>query len=174
MAGQLPLSTSDLMALDPFTKMVPRTSCSLRDPNGSSPDLIINVDPTYLSTLWLDPNSAPPSTMTDGLSVFLHEIGHGLGIQGYRNSRRTSCLRNALGSASRRWCRYASFIGYYAEAIYGGPVSVTTLQNGQQYNHLGNDVSERNGQDLMNGVVFYYGTRHGYPTLTSQFLKTWG
>ena len=145
------------------------------DPNGSSPDLIINVDPTYLSTLWLDPNSAPLSTMTDGLSVFLHEIGHGLGIQGYRDSS------GALPAYETPWDRLvvvgagsASFTGYYAEAIYGGPVSVTTLQNGEQYNHLGSDVSERNGQDLMNGVVFYYGTRYGISDLDLAIFKDMG
>jgi hypothetical protein len=145
------------------------------DPNGSSPDLIINVDPMYLSTLWLDPNSAPPSTMTDGLSVFLHEIGHGLGMQGYRDSS------GALPAYETPWDRLvvvgagsASFTGYYAEAIYGGPVSVTTLQNGEQYNHLGNDASERNGQDLMNGVVFYYGTRYGISDLDLAIFKDIG
>jgi hypothetical protein len=146
------------------------------DANGSAPDLIINVDPTYLSTLWLDPNSATPSTMTDGLSVFMHEIGHGLGIQGYRDS---SGVLPADHEAP--WDRLvsvgegvASFTGHYAEAIYGGPVSVTTLSNGGQYSHLGNSVSERDGQDLMNGVEFDYGKHYAISDLDLAIFKDMG
>ena len=51
-----------------------------RDPNGAAPDVIITVDPNYLSTLWLDANSVAPANMTDGLSVFMHEIGHAIGL----------------------------------------------------------------------------------------------
>jgi hypothetical protein len=146
------------------------------DPNGSSPDLIINVDPTYLTTLWLDPNSSPPSTETDGLSVLLHEIGHGLGITGYRD-----LSSGSLPAYESPWDRLvtvsansASFTGHYADAIYGGAVSVTTLQNGEQYYHLGNNLSERDGQDLMNGIVFYNGTRYSISDLDLAIFKDLG
>ncbi|MGY3494967.1 hypothetical protein [Bradyrhizobium sp. USDA 4502] len=146
------------------------------DYNGSSPDLIINIDPVYLTTLWLDPNSSPASNYTDGLSVLAHEIGHGLGIVGYRDPS-----SGALPAYETSWDRLvmvsgssASFTGYYAEAIYGGAVSVTTVQNGEQYYHLGNDASERDGQDLMNGIAYYFGTRYSISDLDLAIFKDMG
>jgi hypothetical protein len=60
------------------------------DPNGSTPDITITVDLTYLQNeLWLDPDPAHPfsipSNKTDGVSVFRHEIAHAFGIAGYRD-----------------------------------------------------------------------------------------
>lgn len=149
------------------------------DPNGSAPDLIINVDPNYLKTLWLNPSNttAIPKDKIDGLSVFAHEIGHGLGIQGYRDFSNGS-----LGAYETTWDKLvvinsngsASFVGSNAQGIYGGPASVTTNSPTQNYFHLGNSVNERDGQDLMNGIVFNYGTRYNISKLDLAIFKDLG
>src|SRR6185437_3792956 len=59
-----------------------------QDPNGASPDLSVTLTPDAIrNILYFNPNVAPtvasysvPSNQADSLSVFLHEIGHGLGI----------------------------------------------------------------------------------------------
>ena len=149
------------------------------DSNGASPDLIINVDPDYVRTLWFDPSafSIVPFNRTDGLSVFMHEIGHGLGILGYRDP-----VTGVLGGNETPWDRHvtlnadgtASFGGYFSKAVYGAAVPITTLQNGQQYNHIGNDVGEPAGQDLMNGVAFLYGKRYEISDLDLAIVKDIG
>ncbi|MCJ2107535.1 hypothetical protein MKK70_19535 [Methylobacterium sp. E-041] len=149
------------------------------DSNGVMPDLTINVDPDFLQTLWFDPTklTAIPSDKVDGLSVFMHEIGHGLGFLGYR-----SPIDGRLAGYETPWDRLitlnidgsATFNGAYASAIYGNLVPITTLQNGEQYNHLGNDVAESAGHDLMNGVAFYYGQRYSISDLDLAILKDIG
>jgi hypothetical protein len=133
------------------------------DPNGSAPDIIINVDPSYLqSHFWLDPNPSNPSpipgNLADAVSVFRHEIGHGFGIYGFRDQG-TGLLAPTAESTWDKLVQIqgdgsAWFIGANAEAVYGGPVPVTTVTNtgGEQYFHLGNG-SDAVSTDLMNGVV---------------------
>jgi len=149
------------------------------DANGTAPDLNINVDPTYLETLWLNTSgsSAPPSNKIDGLSVFMHEIGHGLGFLGYRDP-----ATGALAGYETPLDRYvtlnsdgsASFTGAIAQAVYGSAIPVTTLQNGEQYNHLSNIVAEAASSDLMNGVAFYYGHHYRISDLDLAVLKDIG
>ena len=122
------------------------------DPNGSTPDIIITVDPSYLQNeLWLDPDPAHPSSIpsnkTDGISVFRHEIAHAFGIAGYRDMS-TGSLPDGhrirldkivqIHSDGSAW-----FVGPSAKAVYGGDVPVTALLNGQQYFHIGNGSDGR-------------------------------
>jgi hypothetical protein len=131
--------------------------------------------------LWLDPNPAQPSAipanLIDGLSVLRHELGHGLGITTYRDSSGTLPAGYEMTwdelvqihSDGTAW-----FTGANAEAIYGGPVPVTTLQNGEQYAHLGNSVNDADGRDLMNGVQFGFGKSYDISSLDLAILKDLG
>ncbi|MFG5117160.1 FG-GAP repeat domain-containing protein [Methylorubrum sp. POS3] len=164
----------DRKIYEPNTSYEMRTS---RDSNGSSPDLMINVDPAYLNTLWLDPNTAAPADKVDGLSVFMHEIAHGLGVSGYRDTNSGSLPGYAtpwdqLVSINQNGSAY--FTGYYAQKNWGGPVPVTTLNNGQQYFHLFNSDHEHGGQDLMNGIYFYYQTRYDISSLDIAIMRDLG
>jgi hypothetical protein len=147
------------------------------DPNGGSPDIIVSVDPTYLQTLlWFDPDPAHPSTtpgtMVDGLSVLRHEIGHGLGINGYRDPN-----TGALSGIESTWDRLvqlngngtASFIGSNALAV-AGVVAVTTMHNDEQYSHLGN-TGDADSTDLMNGVAFAKGRPYPVSALDAAIIK---
>ncbi len=62
------------------------------DPNGAAPDVIITVDPIYLTgELSFDPTPFDNlrdvvRNKTDAINVFLHEIGHGLGFNGFTDA----------------------------------------------------------------------------------------
>ena len=89
------------------------------DPNGAAPDMYIALDTSFL---------ADPSGITDLLT---HEIGHGLGIVSYRDP-----ADGSLSGYETTWDRLvkvaadgtAAFTGANAEAVYGGPVPVTTMK----------------------------------------------
>jgi hypothetical protein len=61
--------------------------------DGKSSDLVINVNATDLlnNSIWINPNpnngtlSNPSSNQFDFMSIAAHELGHALGINGYRN-----------------------------------------------------------------------------------------
>jgi len=152
------------------------------DPNGSTPDVQFNigVNPSnsYLNKLWFDPDpfsrTAPLDTSkTDAMSFFLHEFGHALGFNGWRNMADGS-LPASYESTFDQWVTYDGsnlyFTGPRAEALYGGPLALTY---GNIF-HLGN-FSPRPGQDLlpdlMNGLVFYDGHRYGVSPLDIAILR---
>jgi hypothetical protein len=154
------------------------------DPNGSSADIIIEVDPNYLvDELWLDPDPGHPSNIpanrTDAVSVFRHELMHAFAMNGWRDPA-TGALPATFESTWDKLVQLhangsAFFVGAAAEAVYGGEVPVTTLNNGQQFNHLGNSVTDPIvGQDLMNGVVFFRGQSYQISTLDLAILRDLG
>jgi hypothetical protein len=106
------------------------------DRNGAAADIIITIDPDKLNqavgSLWFDPNPFDadhrvPANLTDGLSVLTHEIGHGLGFQGYRN--------NSTGAFTTVVSPFDTFVvfvngspffdGPNAVSAYGGLVPLT-------------------------------------------------
>jgi hypothetical protein len=151
------------------------------DPNGGASDLTITIDPTYLQNeLWLDPDpfnaSAIPVNRTDAVSIFRHELGHAFGIEGYRSSG--GLLPSGFETTWDRLVQIngdgsASFVGADATAAYGGAVPVTTLQNGEQYFHLGNGADAASS-DLMNGIVFNRGVSYNISHLDVAILRDLG
>jgi hypothetical protein len=151
------------------------------DPNGGAPDIEIRLSPTYLANeLWLDPDptartATVPSSRTDAVSVFLHEIGHALGFNGWRDA--VTGATPGYGSAFDLLTVFDGtdtyFHGPMAIAEYGGPVPLT---RGNAF-HLGNVVpypgSDLRG-DLMNGVVFRRGQRYAISRLDLAILSDLG
>jgi len=138
--------------------------------NPSGPyDAAIHVGTSYLTNeLWFDPNPANtdsvPVNKTDAESVFIHEFGHIFGFQGYRDQSTGALWSNAESTFDvlMSFLNNAPyFTGSDAESVYGGPVPLTV---GNIY-HVGNpsgpgaDLEAYPG-DLMNGNVFYRGTRY--------------
>jgi hypothetical protein len=139
----------------------------------SSADIIINLpaSSTELAALFVNPDPYGSPTATgigqfDLLSVFRHELAHGLGFIGLRNTG-----INLLGSAtlfdldstvtptSGLPLTSDIFTGSNAEAAYGAflgtsatPVPLTILGNGEAYYHLANSDSDPLRHDLMNGI----------------------
>ncbi len=138
------------------------------DPNGATHDAEIILGLAYLqSELWFDPDPAArtapvPINRTDAMSVFIHEFGHVLAFNGWRDNFDGS-FPGDYQSTFDRWSTFTGddffFLGTAAQDVYAAPVPLTF----GNATHLGNDAP-RPGEDLlpdlMNGVVFYRGSRY--------------
>jgi hypothetical protein len=150
------------------------------DPNDTSPDVRITFNPDYLASLWFeaDPYSRVgtiPVNRTDAMSVFLHEFGHALAFNGWESS--TGTLPSNYASPWDMNTVYdgttLAFYGMSSMAVYGGAVPVTSGNNF----HIGNAAPGPGSDlvpDLMNGVVFYYGTRYQISELDVAMLQDMG
>ncbi|MGA9868933.1 MAG: Hint domain-containing protein, partial [Acetobacteraceae bacterium] len=150
---------------------------------GVTSDITINVDPVYIAQLFLNPdpgNGAPvPDNEIDAVSVFRHELDHGFGMTGYYNQDGTLPYGGAYLSLYDQFIQInhdgtADFTGPTAEAVYGGPVPLTTDSTTQNYYHLANNVGDPLGQDLMNGQFFYYGATYNISNVDLAILKDIG
>jgi len=148
------------------------------DPNGSDYDIEISIgqDLQYLSQeLWFDPDpnarTAPvPLNQTDAMSVCLHELGHAWGFNGWRD-RSSGDGPPPFGtpplpylSTFDTWLDESqlpdfAWQGPATSVRYGADVPLTA---GNIF-HYGN-AAPGPGSDLipflMNGVVFYRGSRY--------------
>lgn len=138
------------------------------DPNGSAPDIRLEIGSNYLTqVLWFDPDpterSAPlPGDRVDAISVFLHELGHALGFNGWMNPYDGTCAEGQT-STFDRWVKYDGtnffFHGPQAMANYGGPVPITF---GNAF-HVANDAPRPGRElasDVMNGLMHAGGQRY--------------
>ncbi len=145
------------------------------DPNGTSPDVTIEIGDTYLrNEMWFDPDPATrlapvPVTRTDAVSVFIHALGHALGFNGWR-AYDTGQLPLEAGEDGAYCSTFDEhievdpgpeflFTGAVAEARYGGPLPLTA----GNIDHLANAAPGLGADlvpDLMNGVVYYRGSRY--------------
>ena len=146
-------------------------------------DATVHIGTSYLtSELWFDPNPANidpvPADKTDAESVFTHEFGHIFGFEGYRDPL-TGALWSGAESLFDTWVTVLNnapyFTGPNAEDIYGGPVPLTV---GNIY-HVGNPSGpgadlEVYPADLMNGNVFYRGTRYDISPLDAGIFADLG
>ncbi len=144
------------------------------DPNGAEADIEINFGDDYLrNELWFDPEPYQrmvevPIDRTDALSVVLHELGHAFAFNGFLDpftgARPAGGYQSTFDEQTSFQNGNFFFNGPRATALYGGPVPLTY----GNYQHLGND-SPRPGSDLipdmMNGVVYYRGTRYNISAL---------
>lgn len=158
------------------------------DPNGAAPDIRFNIGHDYLvNELWFDPNPSSrietvPIDRTDAVSVFLHEFGHAIGFNGWRNVFDGSLPGDYMSTFDELVTFDGSdfwFVGTAAMNVYGGPVPLTY---GNIF-HLGNAAPRPgsdligppdNGGDLMNGVVFYRGGRYDITPLNLAVLSDIG
>ena len=151
------------------------------DPNGTSPDIEIGLNPSYLmSELWFDPHpnsrsDSVPSDRTDSVTVFLHELGHAFAFNGWRDG--TGAMPgNYMSTFDRHVSLQGSdlfFNGAAAVAEYGGPVPVTYGNP----NHIGNSAPRPGSDlipDLMNGVVFDRGSRYSISDLDLAIMQDTG
>ena len=94
------------------------------DANGTSPDIIINVNADYLSK-----GSSAASGQVEMANTFAHEIGHGLGFNGWSDwtTGAQKQWQSPYDLCVRMNGNQPYFIGAHAMAVYGGPVP---LQSG--------------------------------------------
>jgi PEP-CTERM motif len=157
------------------------------DDNGAAPDIRFNIGTNgYLqSELWFDPNpaaqtTAVPDTKTDARSVFLHEFGHAWGFNGWRtgasgvlpgNYQSTFDALSKVVHSDGRPTQF--FTGANAIAAYGAMVPITF----GNYSHVGNYGPLPGADlvpDLMNGLVFFRGTRYQISALDLAILQDVG
>jgi hypothetical protein len=148
---------------------------------GYTNDIVINIPSTALGEIYINPtpssSGSVPANEYDAVTIFRHELTHGLGFIGFRNP-----TTGVLPSYATLFDHYSTitstgadyFIGPHAEAVYGGPVPLTTLQNGEQYYHLANQASDSLAQDLMNGIGLYPGTIHTISAVDIAILQDVG
>ncbi|MCJ2011283.1 hypothetical protein [Methylobacterium sp. J-076] len=152
------------------------------DPNGASPDIQITIDPSFIDKyLFIDPDpahpTALPSNKTSAIQILEHEIGHGLGIVGFRDTN-----TGALTGAESPWDKLvridadgtAAFTGGAAQAVFGGAVHVTTEHNAEQYYHLGSSAADLIAADLMAGYGAPLGTRYDVSNVDLAILRDLG
>lgn len=128
--------------------------------SGAASDITINVPVSALSNLYLNPSPTAsftvPGNEYDATSVFRHELMHGFGMSGY-------LLNASLPGFAKPQTPYdadvvqaangqAYFVGHNAEAIYGGPVPLTSNSSSENLYHLANASTDPLGSDLMNGI----------------------
>jgi hypothetical protein len=159
------------------------------DLNGSAEDIVFNIgiDGYLQNELWFDStpdnllDDTVPLGKTDARSVFLHEFGHALGFNGWRDDK-TGLLPSSgdqsTFDAQTAWLNTPQgdtlfFTGLQAQSIYGGWVPLTF----GNYRHVGNDDGRAGAglvPDLMNGVAFSRGRRYDISALDLAFLTDLG
>jgi hypothetical protein len=152
------------------------------DPNGAEPDVLIQLNPAYaLNELWYDPDPAARTTpvdvnRTDAMSTFLHEFGHALGFSGWINPT-TGVYPGDYQSTYDEHTTFDGtnfyFTGAEATAVYGGPAPLTF----GNVSHVANFAplpGENLLLDLMNGLVFYRGSRYDISPLDIAILRDAG
>jgi hypothetical protein len=153
------------------------------DPNGAAADGIISFGTAYLTNeLWFDPDPLArlvpvPVGMTDAQSSILHELGHIFGFSGFRNPVNGQPPANNDISAFDQHVVFDGsdlfFTGPRAGAIYGAPLPLTS----GNYTHVGNNAPRPGADllpDLMNGVVFFRGSRYDISPLDVAILADTG
>ena len=157
------------------------------DINGALPDIEFSIGAVgYLqSELWFDPDpllrsAAVPADRTDAMSVLLHEWGHALGFNGWMDGS-TGALPGSYASTFDAQIVPQSgpggmtlvFQGAQAMSVYGAAVPLTF----GNYAHVGNSGGRGGADlipDLMNGEVFYRGTRYEVSALDLAMLADVG
>jgi Ca2+-binding RTX toxin-like protein len=150
---------------------------------GSTSDITVDIDPSFLSQLWLNPSpgngATVPPNLLDAVSAFTRELARGFGVNGYYQPNGTL---SDNGQFETKFDSYISetpggsayFTGPTAEAVYGGPVPLTTDNSAQNYYALANAASDPLGQDLLNGITLSDGTTYSISTVDLAILKDIG
>ncbi|MGI9286926.1 MAG: hypothetical protein ACR2P1_16185 [Pseudomonadales bacterium] len=137
------------------------------DPNGAWPDIHINLGIDYLENdLWFDPDpyrrvAEVPDDKVDAASVLLHEFGHALAFNGWRDGTTGSLPGDYASTFDNMVVAEGNHLYFTVKGAmreYGDKVPLTF----GNYGHLGNDNGLPGADlvsDLMNGVAFNYGDR---------------
>ncbi len=139
------------------------------DLNGAEPDALIQLNPDYgRNELWYDPNPGlqvdpVPIDRTDAVSVWRHEFGHVLSINGFLDNQGDPVQPGVLSTFDQFVQTDSNgnvfFLGPQTLAENGGGVAITA----DNAYHLGNQPPLPGAAlitDLMNGVSFERGLRY--------------
>lgn len=157
---------------------------------GTTSDITITLDQSYLDNFDLSPNLSPTSSVASGkynpISTFLHEVGHGMGMAGYyaQNGAISGNFRTEFDTFIQYSGSAATFQGSNAAFAYGAAVPITTASTQENFYHFGNTVSDGSRSaatvqdpltlDLMNGVVFFFNYAYQISALDVATLQDLG
>lgn len=153
------------------------------DANGSDPDIIITIDPTFLqNALWFDPtpetyDGDKPQNRLDAVSILMHEIGHALGFSGWRNWTTGELTGPNMLAYDQFVVRHDGlpwFTGPLARAVYGGDVPLTLGSPHHYGNQAGLPGSELVPNGLMNGISANFDGRAEISELDLAILQDMG
>lgn len=137
------------------------------DPNGATPDIELNFNPENLiNELWFDPDpiartASVPSNKTDAVSAIMHEFGHAIGFNGWKDDTTGALPANYESTFDEKTSFDGTnffFTGTQSTALYGSAVPLTF----GNITHLGNSAP-RPGSTL-NPDLMNVGLRRGIRT----------
>ncbi len=137
------------------------------DPNGATPDIELNFNPENLiNELWFDPDpiariASVPSNKTDAVSAIMHEFGHAIGFNGWKDDTTGALPANYESTFDEKTSFDGTnffFTGTQSTTLYGSAVPLTF----GNITHLGNSAP-RPGSTL-NPDLMNVGLRRGIRT----------
>lgn len=149
-----------------------RLRTGLDNPGTPNADVLVYVTPEHWRrVLWMDPDpkarTAPvPRDRDDAISVCTHEIGHGLGLDGYRD---VSTYRPKPQSGRVYLSPYDELLRFAGNPTFEGPKTLAEVgpvplsheHTTEDLYHYGNASTPTPYDDrLMNGVRFTMGRRY--------------
>lgn len=151
------------------------------------PDVRVLVTPRFWrDTLWMDPDPGSrlqpvPADRMDAISTCTHEIGHGLGMSGYRDTNTNRPMPLSDGSiVLSPYDEYVTsfpviqFVGPKTVARFG-PIDLTREHTVENIYHYGNrSTPNQHGGKLMNGVTLYMGRRYAISLVDVLMLEDLG
>jgi Ca2+-binding RTX toxin-like protein len=135
----------------------------IRNPD-NEPDITIRVNANALSSVFLDPSPATrddlPQNKYDGLSIMLHELGHGLGFYGFFDESTGTFFENTKSAFDYR------MIGGNPVNGFSGPNSFQFLTNiaitNGNYGHYGQSPGDPREGYILLGLMTGHGAVPGF------------
>ena len=153
------------------------------DPNGTTPDVEIILDPEYAKTIWWDPQPRTrqqpmPAKKLDGVSIMAHELGHALGFNG-RIDPKTGQIKSGEISTYDRWVEFDGknffFTGPAATKAFQKKIPLSrTLTNYHHFGEPGPGLDPKLNDALMHGIFMQYGKRYVVTELDLAVLSDCG
>lgn len=147
------------------------------------PDVHVDIPPDYWNgQVWVDPDpigrgATVPSNRLDCVSLFTHELGHALGMTGFRDLQTfqpTVAFQSLYDDQVRVGAGTLTFEGPRTVAEFGA-VPLTRTNSTQNVYHYA-DAATPSAFDrlLMNGIAYEYGHRYRVQKLDVRILEDLG
>lgn len=157
------------------------------DPNGSTPDARLIIDPAVFRSSFIDPDpdahtADVPDGEVDFMSILLRLLGRAIGFSGFHTDNVFDLPDETFVSTYENNIEFLDkgnipvFAGDAAVAVYGEGVPVTTDASGDA-SSIGNSSGQAGDDlipELMNGVGLFDGTRYAISPLTVAILEDSG